>query len=123
MMENKKGFTLIELIAVFALIAVLSVVIGINMNKLKNNTLEKKYNAYKDELETAACVYAYKNNKNKNNNSIASVSFYTLIDNGYISKNLENPKTKKTVDQTPNEKIDIFYDDSEIKCVYVEGVK
>ena len=51
---NKKGFTLIEIIVVIALLAAISVTVGVSMTGLFGKEEDKKYNAYITEIENAA---------------------------------------------------------------------
>lgn len=118
-MKNKKGFTLIELIAVIAIIASLSLIVGLNMKKMLDTTKEKKYNAYKEEIQNAACVYAEQQNWHHASdcpNNPCRVTFETLKEAGLVSKNLLNPKTKKTIDEELRREISITWINNEKKC-------
>ena len=55
---NKKGFTLIEIIAVVAILGLLGVLITVNLNKLLKDTDDKKCTEFISEVEEAACTYA-----------------------------------------------------------------
>lgn len=92
-MKNNKGFTLIELIITIALIAALSVVVGLNVMNTMDTQEKKQITEYKEKLENAACVYI----ESVGNRSITSVTIQQLIDKGLIGKDLQNPETKKPV--------------------------
>lgn len=55
-MKNN-GFTLIELIATMALIAVLATVILVNMTGIKSNEETRQSDRFKKDIEEAACTY------------------------------------------------------------------
>lgn len=100
---NKKGFTLVELIAVIGLIAILAVIIGTNMVGLQGKQKEKNYNSFKEKLESATCLYMNKANnidlKNKcqaNNNSNAClVKIADLIRMSLIDEDIVDPRTNE----------------------------
>lgn len=98
---EKKGFTLIEILLVIALIAALSVTVGVSMSGIFKNEEDKKLKEYYETIEKAACVYAeikdYKDNRTITKNE--------LLDAGLISKNLKNPSNDEmiTEDNTIND--------------------
>ena len=98
---GKKGFTLIEILLVIALIAALSVTVGVSMSGIFKNEEDKKLKEYYETIEKAACVYAeikdYKDNRTITKNE--------LLDAGLISKNLKNPSNDEmiTEDNTIND--------------------
>ena len=112
MKEN--GFTLTELLAVIAIIAVLSLVVGLNINKMMKNQTDDNISAYKETLEKAACVYAENNNFDSNQR----VYFSDLLSAGLISKDLENPETKKNELKKNIHYIDVTFVNNEKKCTY-----
>ena len=58
MKKNKKnGFTLIELIAAMALLAILSTVVLVNMVGIKHNQEEAQSVRFENDIEEAACTY------------------------------------------------------------------
>ncbi|MEG1288595.1 MAG: type II secretion system protein, partial [Bacilli bacterium] len=92
--SNNKGFTLVELLAV---IAVLAVVIGISIPvffKVKETTLEKQFENVKTEIENKAEKYA-------KDTSVISMTVQNLIKEGYIEpdkgEDIINPVTKSTL--------------------------
>lgn len=92
-MKNNKGFTLIELIITIALIAALSVVVGLNVMNTMRGQEQKQITEYKEKLENAACVYV----ESVGNRSLTRVTIQQLIDKGLIGKDLQNPETGKAV--------------------------
>lgn len=55
---NRKGFTLIEIIAVIAILATISIVVTVNMTKTMKKYTENDCENFKEEVEEAACTYA-----------------------------------------------------------------
>ena len=56
---------------------------------------EKKIKEYQTTIEDAACVYV----EVKNMTTDTTVSIGTLLDEGYLRKNLTNPSTKKNIEE------------------------
>lgn len=83
---NKKGFTLIELIAAITILGILIVLIAPNVIEMRNNVLKKSLQSKIDMIETAAINYAtekddtFKILKTDCNNITVS----NLIDQGYL---------------------------------------
>lgn len=92
---NKKGFTLVELLAV---IVVLSIVIGLatkSVISIRNNSLEKLLDTKINDLEGAAVIYGQ---ENSNIFEYASSGFTFNINNGGEETNIvTNYKSEITV--------------------------
>ena len=85
-MKNKKGFTLVELLAVIVVLAVILVIAGTNVSKSIEDTRNKaKFMAAKEIVEIAS-AFMYEN-------SLDEVSVTTLIGAGYLESDVTNPKT------------------------------
>ena len=83
---KKNGFTLIEIIVVIALLAAISVTVGVSMTGLFGKEEDKKYNAYKTEIDNAACLYVEINNIT----TAETISKETIVRAGLIKKDLKN---------------------------------
>ena len=112
-MKNK-GFTLIETLVVIALLAGLSVTIGLSFSNMMDKQRENEQKDYEKTIEDAACMYAEKNNINGE----YGVKVKTLIEEGLLNKNLINPKTKESVINYQENCIAIKYDKNERTCKY-----
>ena len=96
---NKKGFTLIEVLAVIAILAVISIIIIVKVGdsiKISKETLSKKQI---DTLITATKKYMIEHCEllpEEDDTRIVTIN--SLIDNGIIDKDVINPKTNKDVE-------------------------
>lgn len=101
---NKKGYTLIELIAVVVIIALIATIVALNFDTIIGKTNTKKNNAFKDDLEKAACVYidlqVNQGVKEACYSSGCSVTAEQLIISGLISDDLIDPTTNHEVNKS-----------------------
>ncbi len=111
---KKKGFTLIETLVVIALLAGLSVTIGLSFSNMMDKQRENEQKDYEKTIEDAACMYAEKNNINGE----YGVKVKTLIEEGLLNKNLINPNTKESVINYQDNCIAIKHDKNERTCKY-----
>lgn len=114
---KKRGFTLIELMAVIIVLGIIAVMI---VPKITNTVESSREQAYQNQI--ASLVSAAKrwgaSNSDKLSNE-TSVQFSTLFDEGYIKqKNVVNPKTDEPLDGC----IKISYDEeySQYKYEYTD---
>lgn len=85
---NKKGFTLIELIATIVIISILTLVAVVSVSSVMKKTTERAYQNIEDVMQTAAQNYILKGN------GIGVITSETLVDSGFLEKP-KDPKTKK----------------------------
>lgn len=101
---NKNGFTIVELIAVVAIMIVISIIVTVNLTNLSRKSDDKRYNEFKRQVQDAACVYidltSHRAEKNSCYSSGCTVTVQNIINEGLISKDLVNPKTDEVVDPT-----------------------
>ena len=127
---NKKGFTLIELIASIALLAILSIIALPSINKIRIELLTKTYesrvnmiinsaiNWADDHLEEVPShVTADYTNQNTCDSSCKCVLIGTLISDGYLSGSdnnrtvMKNPLTNQSIN---NKNVCVRYDTNNI---------
>lgn len=99
-MKNKKGFTLVEILATIALLGVLVSIAVPSIIYVNNNLKEKTYNTEKDLILLASEEYARgENYKLFNNSDCIILNTQTLIDEGYYELNEEiiNPETNENI--------------------------
>ncbi len=100
MKNNTKGFTLIELIAAVTIMAIIGTIVIVNFNKISDKRSEKEYDEFKREVENAACVYADLDNQQQECSYSCTVTAGELIDEGLISSDLINPRTKTAINRS-----------------------
>lgn len=108
---NKKGFTLVELMATIGLLAIMSLVIGVNITSILKSTKRNEEDFNKEQIEKAACVYysSEELNSNQNSNESKEISVKDLIDSGLLDETYRNVE---------NRKVTITFNDNEKKCIY-----
>ena len=84
---NNKGFTLIELLAVSAILATIGIVITISLTASLNNQNQKNCDAFVQELEDAASVYA--GLKSSNCANPCEIKVQTLVIEGLINSEID----------------------------------
>ena len=84
-MRNKKGFTLIELIAVIALMAVVIVIAVYSVKDTGQSVKEKDYITKVNLIETAAIIYGQDNITS----FPQTVTIQALLDSEYITPDVE----------------------------------
>ena len=97
---NKKGFTLIEVIMVIAIITILSLILIPNVMVLIDKNKERSCEKMIDNIESAAKMYV---NQNKYElgfdcNKTKGIKLKTLVDAGYLGGELVNPINKEKID-------------------------
>ena len=96
---NKKGFTLIEVIMVIAIIAVLSIILAPNVMVFINKNNKKSCEKVISNIESATKMYVNQNKYELNFscNTSKEITLKTLVDAGYLTKNITNPINKEEI--------------------------
>lgn len=102
-MKNKKGFTLIELVAILGIISII-ILLGapILINQIETSR-KNKYNNFVSDLCLAAESYINHSNDIEefddfnNPNDTVNINISSLIANGYIKSNIKNPNTDEKI--------------------------
>ena len=108
---NKKGFTLVELIAVIAVLAIIITISVTMYGNTQNEILNQQYENTKKDILLKAEDYAHENNFTENK----EITVQDLIDKGVIlpeeNGKLTNPKTHESLNCWT------------IKITYIKGEK
>lgn len=103
---NKKGFTLIELIATIGVMVLIGVIIISNMSGLLSKQNDADFETFKKKLEDSACMYVEtKFSSTERSNCKAhgcTISVDNLITKGYIEDNLKDPSTGELITNNKN---------------------
>lgn len=88
---NKKGFTLVELLAVIVVLAILSTLTILTVNSILSSSQDTLSERQKEEIEKAAELY-YLKQGNLEENTCVNIS--TLLSLGYLNgEKVLDPKT------------------------------
>ena len=102
MKKNKKGFTLVEILAVISVLAIISVLSIIIINKRITESKELIYEKQVDVIKESTGNWVNDNMEfveKENKCNYIKINLNTLINEGYLSNKIENPKTGKPFDK------------------------
>src|SRR5574344_1033245 len=94
---NNKAFTMIEMLGVVAILALISLFSFPAINILKNNSDQKKYDNFINNISLAADSYIESNYDKYDSDLEQFISIKKLVDLGLLSDSLVNPNTKEKV--------------------------
>lgn len=101
-----KGFTLVEMLGVMTLLVIIFALVYPNAMEMLDKSKKQDYIEYERTIILAAEAYV---NANDISMPMAgqtiSVSFSDLMNNGYLSTNVMNPRTKELVSNVPDKKV------------------
>ena len=90
---DKKGFTLVELLATIAILVLMSVIIGVNITSILRSTEKQNDDFDKKQIEKAACVYVDSDELCPNKDCDNSVTIKKLIEKGLLDEEVYKDKT------------------------------
>lgn len=99
----KKGFTLVELLAVFIIIGIIALVAVPSLLDILKNSTKQTYELFKRDIEIATEHYIENNISDYQLNSPGDnvfISIEELVNNGFYNKKNINPDTKEPVKLT-----------------------
>ncbi len=91
----KKGFTLVELLAVIAILGIISLIVVPAVDRSLNSGKEDLYQTQIKQIEKGVKDYytEHLNELPKTTNASSCKTIKSLQDDGYLPLNIENPKT------------------------------
>lgn len=99
---NKKGFTLVEIIAVVAVLAIISLLLFPSLTNLIKRKSDKEYDEFLNQLCQAGEYYVSNISPDVEAkiemNGQASIRLSELNTNELIKRDMINPKTKQLID-------------------------
>ena len=96
---KKNGFTLIEILGVITLLAILSTLIILSVNRSLKESKETLYKEQIEQIKSAADMWRTDNIELIPDNDYYIVSLQHLQDLGYIKSDIINPKTNQLLDK------------------------
>ena len=94
MNKRNNGFTLVELLAVIVVLSIILVIATSSVLKYIDESKKKtKYMAAKEIVELAEAYFITESSFVVKKNDIPSISVEGMVTNGYLEKDVTNPKT------------------------------
>lgn len=103
----KKAFTLVELLAIFAILGAIVLVSVPSIVSTNKKSEENNYNQYKESVENAAEIYVETHpdkfaNVKFTNGATATINTDDLVASGTIQGTLKNPRTNVQLVNEPS---------------------
>ena len=108
----KKGFTLVELLAVIIILGLLTIIAIPSIIGILNNEKENISDSMKNIIINAASLYIEDNSGvyPKVNNNVYCIKLESLVNDNRLSKPLKDPVTNKEIDLNKYVKVSIIND-------------
>ena len=125
---NKKGFTLVELLAVIAILGIITGIATLSVFTIQNSSNKKTYETKVKMIERASELYGEENKRNITEcDTYTSITVKTLLDEDYLSADkiesgvsyVIDPRDKTSLNDKiinickDNYRINVIYDPSE----------
>lgn len=107
---KKRGFTLVEMLGVMTILAVIFALLYPNIMHMLDKSKAEDYEEYRSNIQLAAEAYVTSNNLDSNLVNVGdkvSVTYSDLLNSGFLSSKIVNPKTGVGVGDEPNVKVTI----------------
>ena len=127
-MKNKKGFTLMEVLCVIALLAVITTVATTGIMSLSQKSKENLYCAKIEMLKSVAITYGSKYENDLNNSTeyyngykSIKIKLQDLIDSGFLEPDRKNEVLNPIDDSSMNSKEIILYHKNNQIYAYIDN--
>ena len=108
-MLNKKGFTLVELLAVITILGIISTIAVISIDAMMEEAQVKECEAIATNLKTAVKEFVSDRRYDSSFGNPPYLQIKYLVSNGYFSNNVTNPFTKEPVYDFGDYQVEINY--------------
>ena len=121
----KKGFTLVELMGILAILGIIILVAVPSLLATNKNSTEMNYREFQNTVNEAAETYIEINGDKyqdlKNNNAATTViDADTLVNDGLLQSTLTNPETEKSIIEE-NGSVTVINENGVLKYTYNAG--
>lgn len=118
----KKGFTLVELMGILAILGIIILVAVPSLLATNKNSTEMNYREFQNTVNEAAETYIEINGDKyqdlKNNNAASTViDVDTLVNEGLLQSGLMNPETEKSITDE-NGSVTVINENGVLKYTY-----
>lgn len=107
---NKKGFTLVEVLAIIVILGVIMLVVAPSIFNITQNSKQKANKDLMKTIENAGNLYVAAHlsamQTAVSQNRVYTIQLQTLMDEGFLTTKLKNPITNATIDAT--KKINVY---------------
>ena len=100
----KKGFTMVELLAVFTLMGVLLIFFMPKITSILKKNEESSYTSFKNTICIASEAYVVNNKVSIDKGTTKNIAISTLINSGYLKSDLKYP-LKSPISGRKNERV------------------
>ena len=101
----KKGFTLIEVLAIIVILGIIASIIGVSVSGTLDSSKKKSYQQQVHNIEKAASMWAVENIQLLPSTGTCTISIEDLYSSGYLPNVPKNPVTNGEM----SGKVEVYY--------------
>lgn len=114
----KKGFTLVELIGIFTLMAIILIIAAPSVTNMLKKAKENEYYSFEENIFLATEAYISSNKNNylelRETDKLTYVRINNLLMSNYLDSNIINPVTKKKISEEANQVVIIYMNNKKL---------